>query len=100
MNQSERFALLLAELDKATPAHDQASARLLLEETMNRIENAHSGVPFDPANWMKDGRLYPPHDDQQKVSPVSGTSLFFSRKHRIWFGDNGSIRIASGSWSR
>lgn len=93
MNRSQRFALFLAELEAAPAAHDQASARLLLEDILNRIEEAHSGVPFDPEKWMTDGRMYPPQEDQEKVSPIAGTSLFFSFKHRIWIGDNGAVRI-------
>ena len=93
MNRSQRFALFLAALEAAPSARDRVSARLLLAETMNRIEEAHSGVPYDPENWMTDGRMYPPQDDQEKVSPIAGTSMFFSLKHRIWIGANGAVRI-------
>lgn len=93
MDRSQRFALFLAELKTAPPAQDRAAARALVAETMNRIEDAHSGVPFDPAQWMNDGRLYPPHDDYEQASPVVDAALFHSLGHRIWFGDNGAIRI-------
>ena len=93
MDRSQRFALFLAALKEAPAAHDRASARLLLEVTLNRIEEAYSGLPFDPENWKNDGRMYPPQSDQEQVSPIPGTSLFFSLKHRIWIGDNGAVRI-------
>jgi hypothetical protein len=93
MNRSQRFALFLAALEEAPAARDQASARALLEDIMNRIEEAHSGVPFDPEKWMTDGRMYPLLDDQERDSRIAGTSLFYSFKHNIWLGGNGAIRI-------
>ena len=93
MDRKQRFALFLAALDDAPAAHDRASARALLAETLNRIEDAHSGVPFDPANWMTDGRMYPPLDDNKKLSPLSGTAVFHTKGHRVWLGDNGAIRF-------
>lgn len=60
---------------------------------MNGVEDAHSGVPNDPDNWMINDRMYPPQDDQEQVSTVKGATLFHARRHSIWIGDNGSIRI-------
>ena len=93
MERKQRFALFLAALEQAPAAHDRASARTTLAETMNQIEDAHSGVPNDPDNWMTDERLYPPQEDQEQPSPIPGTALFYSRGHNIWIGDNGAIRI-------
>ena len=93
MNRSKRRALFLAELEQATAAHDVASARALLAETMNLIEEAHSGVPYDPENWMTDDRMYPPQDDLEQPSPLAGAVLFHSLGHAIWFAANGAIRI-------
>jgi hypothetical protein len=93
MNRSHRFALFLAELEKAPAAHDQASARALLGDIMNRIEEAHSGVPYDPEKWMTDGRMYPPHDDFEQPCPLAGAVLFHSLGHAILFASNGAIRI-------
>jgi hypothetical protein len=93
MIQRQRFALFLAAMEEAPAARDLASARALLEDMLNRIENAHSGVPFDPEKWKTDGRMYPPLDDEERISPIPDTSLFISRKHRIWIGANGAVRI-------
>ena len=60
---------------------------------MNAIEDAHSDVIYDPENWMTHDRMYPPQDDQRKVSNVSGATLFHARRRNIWIGGNGSIRI-------
>ena len=93
MNRSQRFALFLAALEEAPAAHNRASARLLLADTLNRIEEAHSGVPYDPEEWMSDGRMYPPHDDFEQPCPLAGAVLFHSLGHAIWFAANGAIRI-------
>ncbi len=93
MDQKYRFALFLAAMKQAAAAHDKDSARALLAETLNRIEETHSGVPYDPEKWMTDGRMYPPQDDQEQVSPISDVSLFYSRKHCIWVGTNGAVRF-------
>ena len=93
MHRSQRFALFLTALEGAPPAHDRASAHRLLAETLNRIEDAHSGVVNDPDNWITDERLYPPQEDQEQPSPIPGATLFYSRGHNIWIGDNGAVRF-------
>jgi hypothetical protein len=93
MNRSQRFALFLAALREAPAAHDRVSARELAAEILNRIEEAYSGEPFDPRNWMKHDRMYPPNDDSERKSARPGMTLFLTKGHRIWFGDNGAIRI-------
>ena len=93
MDRKQRFALFLVALEQAPSASDRASARELLTRLLNEVEDAHSGSPYDPPNWMTDGRMYPPEDDNNKVSTVSGASLFYTKGHRVWFGDNGSIRL-------
>ena len=42
---------------------------------------------------MSHDRMYPPQDDREQVSDVAGVALFHARRHRIWFADNGAIRI-------
>jgi hypothetical protein len=93
MDRSQRLALYFAELKQAPAAHDRASAHALLAKILNGIEDAHSGVPNDPENWMTDERLYPPQDDQEQPSPIAGAAVFLARGHSIWIGDNGAIRI-------
>ena len=93
MDRKQRFALFLAALDDAPAAVDRAAARSLIAEVLNRIEDAHSGAPYDPPNWMTDGRMYPPDDDFEQPSPIAGAALFHSLRHRIWIADNGAIRI-------
>lgn len=93
MDRKQRFALFLAALEQAPSASDRASARELLTTILNAIEDAHSGAPYDPANWMTDGRLYPPQDDFEQASSRLDAQLFYSKGHSIWFAANGAIRI-------
>jgi hypothetical protein len=93
MDRTERIALFIAALKEAQPETDCTSARKLLDDTLNKIEDSHSGASFDPDNWMSDGRMYPPQDDSEPRSDILGARLFYSRGHRLYFGRNGAIRI-------
>ena len=53
-----------------------------------------TSIPFDPANWQNDGRLYPPQPDSMR--PIRGrgdVKRFRTRGHNILIGDNGAIEI-------
>ena len=93
IDRNGRLALFLAELEQTSAAFDLDSARALLAELLNRIEDAHSDAPNDPRNWRTDGRIYPPEDDFERASARPGTRLFYSKGHSLWFAANGAIRI-------
>ena len=93
MDQKQRLALFVSALEQANAASDGASARKLSEVELNMVEDAHSGFPYDPDNWMTHERMYPPQDDQMQTSAIPGAALFHVRRHNLWFGGNGSIRI-------
>lgn len=93
MDRKQRLALFFAALEAAPAASDRASARELLAVILNAIEDAHSGATYDPANWMTDGRIYPPQADYKQDGTYDGVDLFHTQGHRIWFADNGAIRI-------
>jgi len=95
MERSERFTLFVQELQEVAPAATFDEARNLLETILNRIEDAHSGVPFRPDNWRDDGRMYPPGDDFERASPYSGVRIFRTRGHFVLIGQNGAIRIST-----
>jgi hypothetical protein len=51
-------------------------------------------IPFDPANWQNDGRVYPPQLDSLRAVPGrSGVKRFGSRSHNTLMGDNGALEI-------
>jgi hypothetical protein len=68
-------------------------ARTLLNETLNAIEDEHSGVPYEPSNWKSDGRMYPPQDDRERASENQRVRCFDTRGHLVEFGYNGAVRI-------
>ena len=58
-----------------------------------------SGMPFDPASWMIDGRMYPPLPDSLLASTAESAGRYFvyqSKRHRTIIGVNGAIKIVSG----
>jgi len=62
--------------------------------TLNTVEDELSGVPYNPANWRTDGRLYPPHlDGERAETPHPKVRRFRSVAHNTLIGQNGSIEI-------
>lgn len=93
-SRSLRLTYFLQRLASLPAASSAAEARSQLDSTLNAVEDEFSGVPFDPSNWMMDGRMYPPQDDF--AFPVEGypeVTLFRARKHRIYIRANGAVRI-------
>jgi hypothetical protein len=93
MDRADRLDLIFDLIMAREPTGDWEGARRLLATAFNEIEDQHSDVPYNPDNWESDGRFYPPHDDFMVNSANPRVKVFHSRKHRIFFGINGSIRI-------
>lgn len=96
--RTERFAEFLLRLQIAPPASDFDEAYRQLCDILNVVEDELTTIPYDPANWQNDGRLYPPQMDS--VRPVPGrpeVRRFRSRRHSTLIGDNGAIEIRDAS---
>jgi len=70
MDKYARLQLFYERLQAAPAASTQDESYALLCDTLNEVEDEHSGVPNNPLNWLTDGRLYPPQTD--RVYAVDG----------------------------
>ena len=57
MDKRARLQVFYERLQAAPPAETREKAYGLLCETLNAVEDEHSGVANDPRNWQTDGRL-------------------------------------------
>jgi hypothetical protein len=94
MDKQARLVLFYARLQDAAAAQTHDEAYALLCETLNGIEDEHSGVPNNPANWKTDGRLYPPQKDRMYAVPGFPEVLRYnSFKHDTYIAGNGAIEV-------
>lgn len=97
-SKSERLAELFRRLAAAPPATNAREAKLLLDNTLNAVEDELTTIPFDPSAWATDGRLYPAQEDSRR--PVPGrpdVARYRHRSHNTRIGANGSIEISDDS---
>jgi len=93
-SKAERLEIFKRSLLRAKSAASLSEALQQIAEILNRIEDRHSGIPFDPEHWMSDGRLYPPqHDAERLVPDHPNVRRFRSRQHNTFIGNNGAIEI-------
>ena len=70
------------------------AAKTLIDQTLNAVEDELTDIPFDPASWRTDGRMYPVQDDN--ASEVEGhpeITSYRSRKHETLIRANGAFEI-------
>jgi len=98
--KSQRLELFVARLNAAEPAGTQEAAFLTIAAALKAVEDEHSGVPDNPANWRTDGRMYPPQSDMAKPdADRPGVTVYRSRSHRTFIARNGAFAIEN-IWSR
>jgi len=89
-----RFEEFLRRLAGLAPASSHNEARQQIEQTLNRVEDELSGVPFASDNWRTDGRMYPPKDDSAAdVDGMPNVTSYRSRRHETYIAANGAIEI-------
>jgi hypothetical protein len=92
--KAQRFVEFLRRLAAAPAASDFDEAYHQLSDILNAVEDEMTTIPFDPANWQNDGRMYPPQMDSQRAVPGrTDVRRFRSRSHNTLIGDNGAIEI-------
>lgn len=92
--KSARLAEFLRRLREAGPCSRTEDTRALIETTLNAVEDEMTNIPFNPATWQTDGRLYPAQDDSiVDVPGVPDVLAFRHVAHRTFIGPNGSFEI-------
>ena len=77
------------------PARDESrGGARAIAETLNKVEDEYSGVPFDPAHWRTDGRMYPfDEDSAADVDVKPDVTAYRSRGHETFIARNGAFEI-------
>jgi hypothetical protein len=92
--KAERFEEFLRRLAAAPLASSFDEAYRQVCDILNDVENDMTSIPFDPPNWMTDGRLYPPQVDNMRDLPGrSDVKQLRSRRHITLIAQNGAIEI-------
>jgi hypothetical protein len=95
MSKGQRLAEILRRLATAPPAPTHDDAYRLLCETIDAVEDELTSTPNIPANYMTDGRIYPPQADRRY--PVNGRpdlKRYASVGHNTFIRINGAITVA------
>jgi len=69
--KSERIEEFLRRVAAAPLSVDGKEAFQQLSDVLNSVEDDMTTIPFDPVNWMTDGRMNPPQMDHLKSGPRS-----------------------------
>src|SRR5690242_629616 len=97
LSKAERTAMFFKRLENAPLCSSAVEAFDLVCNTLNEIEDQFTSVPYNPANWESDGRLYPPGEDAKRSVPSHPEiTRYRHRKHSTWIADNGAIKITEG----
>lgn len=93
-SKDERIAEFLRRLSVARAAGTAEEALNLLSDTLNRVEDELTEIPYDPENWQTDGRMYPPRiDSGREVTGRDDLVRYRSKAHNTYIRENGGIEI-------
>lgn len=94
--KSIRLKVFFERLSMSRPANSHEEAFDLLGTVLIEIEDEMTNIPFNPAIWQTDGRMYPPQPDSIRHVPNNpGVKRYRSAGHNAYIGNNGSIEITA-----
>ncbi|MBP9091944.1 hypothetical protein KBI23_13040 [bacterium] len=94
MDRYTRLQLFYARLQAAPNASTHDESYALLCDTLNSVEDEHSGVPYNPDNFQTDGRLYPPQPDRSyAVDGFPDVVRYRNFGHNTYIAKNGAIEV-------
>jgi len=92
--KQERLLEFIRRLEAASPVATGEDALELLSSVLNAVEDEMTDIPYDPANWQTDGRMYPPQADSARVvSGLPNVTRYRNRHHNTYIATNGAIEI-------
>jgi hypothetical protein len=92
-SRAERVRLFCELLESWPAAADEAQAYSRLSQALMQIEDLHTNVPYNPSNWSRDGRMYPPAPDHRHATSNPAVFRYRSRQHNTFIGSNGALKI-------
>ena len=93
MEKNERFQEFIKRLEETRLFDSGEEAFETLANTLNRVEDEFSDIPYSPSQWMNDGRMYPPQLDNKRTTDNTEVMRYRSKQHNTYIGSNGSIKI-------
>jgi len=94
-SKQKRLQLFFSRLNNAKPVDTTEKVFELLTLILNEVENEFTNIPFSPALWMTDGRMYAPQTDSIRSTDSENIIRYRNRSHNTYIGKNGSIKIVS-----
>lgn len=93
MLKKHRIEEFIRRLKEAHPASCEQDALVLIEFALNRVEDDFTSIPYQPDNWLTDGRMYAPMADSKRRTGNRNISRYRSKGHNTYLGINGAIKI-------
>jgi hypothetical protein len=94
MTKAERIGRIFLTIEEAARCSSRDEAMRLIAKSVNGTEDECTDIPFNPALWREDGRIYPPQEDMRiEIDGCPEVCRYNNIKHITWVARNGAIMI-------